>query len=138
MTIAERAKRNAVKAIEYACGRRVGEPEYITNLFIQMATEQKAIDDAELARLKKAWEKEAEVNHDTAMAYKQGYHDAAEHILSQLQDDYDTQSKQDGYKVTCMVSKRHTPQERYERHQGFLSGILVALGYAKKAMEGEQ
>lgn len=44
-TIEERAKRNAVKAIEYACGRRVGEPEYITNLFIQMATEQKVIDD---------------------------------------------------------------------------------------------
>lgn len=44
-TIEERAKRNAVKAIEYACGRRVGEPEYITNLFIQMATEQKVIYD---------------------------------------------------------------------------------------------
>lgn len=44
--------------------------------YILGATEQKAIDDAELARLKKAWEKEAEVNHDVDMSYKQGYHDA--------------------------------------------------------------
>lgn len=44
--------------------------------YCQGATEQRAIDDAELARLKKAWEKEAEVNHDAAMAYKQGHHDA--------------------------------------------------------------
>lgn len=67
--------------------------------------------------------------------YKQGYHDAAEYILSQLQDKYDTESKQDGYRVTCMVSRRHTPQERYERHQGYLSGLLVAIGIANKAME---
>ena len=67
--------------------------------------------------------------------YKQGYKDAAEYILSQLQDKYETQSKQDGYKVTCMVSRRHTPQERYERHQGFLSGLLVAIGLAQKATE---
>lgn len=56
-------------------------------------------------------------------------------ILSQLQDKYDTESKQDGYRVTCMVSRRHTPQERYERHQGYLSGLLVAIGIANKAME---
>lgn len=43
-TIEERAKINATKTIEYACGRRAGEPDYITNLFIKMATEQKAID----------------------------------------------------------------------------------------------
>lgn len=44
LTLEERAKINATKAIEYACGRRVGEPDYITHLFIQMASEQKAID----------------------------------------------------------------------------------------------
>lgn len=43
-TIEERAKINAVKAIEYACGRREGEPNYVTKLFIKMATEQKDID----------------------------------------------------------------------------------------------
>lgn len=87
--------------------------------YIRGATEQKEIDDAE-------------------KAYKQGYHDAAEYILSQLKDKYDIQSKQDGYKVTCLVSRRHTPQERYERHQGFLSGILVAIGVVEKAMEEEK
>jgi len=56
-------------------------------------------------------------------------------ILYQLQDKFDTESKQDGYKVTCMVSRRHTPQERYERHQGYLSGLLVAIGIVNKAME---
>lgn len=43
-TIEERAKIYAQKAIEYACGRRFGEPNYITNLFIEMATEQRKID----------------------------------------------------------------------------------------------
>lgn len=36
------------------------------------AKEQKAIDDAELLKLKSSWEKETQIN------YKQGYHDAAE------------------------------------------------------------
>lgn len=46
--------------------------------YIDGAKEQKAIDDAELAKLKKAWEKEAEINHDAEMAYKQGWHDAVD------------------------------------------------------------
>ena len=40
------------------------------------ATEQKAIDDAELLKLKSAWEEEAQINHDDEANYKQGYHDA--------------------------------------------------------------
>lgn len=54
--------------------------EYNTakTFWLQSAKEQKAIDDAELARLKKAWEKEAEINHDAEMAYKQGLHDAVD------------------------------------------------------------
>lgn len=67
--------------------------------------------------------------------YKQGYKDAAEYILSQLQEKYDIAKKQDGRKVTCAVSKWNTPQERYERHQGYLSGILVAIGITEKVME---
>lgn len=42
------------------------------------ATEQKAIDDAILLKLKSAWEKEAQINHDDEANYKQGYHDAIE------------------------------------------------------------
>lgn len=68
MTIAERAKRNAVKAIEYACGRRVGEPEYITNLFIQMATEQKSIDEEsyteEMRKLNEEWEENLKLQRE--------------------------------------------------------------------------
>ena len=67
--------------------------------------------------------------------YKQGYHDAVRCILSQLQEKYDIAKKQDGRKVTCAVSKWKTPQERYERHQGYLSGILVAIGITEKTIE---
>lgn len=42
------------------------------------ATEQKAIDDAILLKLKSAWEKEAKINHDDEANRKQGYHDAIE------------------------------------------------------------
>ena len=42
------------------------------------ATEQKAIDDAELLKLKSVWEKEAQDNHNDEVNYKQGYHDAIE------------------------------------------------------------
>ena len=42
------------------------------------ATEQKAIDDAILLKLKSAWEKEAQINHDDEANRKQGYHDAIE------------------------------------------------------------
>ena len=51
------------------------------------ATEQKAIDDAELLKLKSAWEKEAQINHDAEVNYKQGYHDAVEKA-SKLIDKY--------------------------------------------------
>lgn len=40
------------------------------------AKEQKAIDDAKLLKLKSAWEKQAQINHDDVANYKQGYHDA--------------------------------------------------------------
>ena len=42
------------------------------------AKEQKAIDDAELLKLKSAWEKQAQINHDDEANYQQGYHDAIE------------------------------------------------------------
>ena len=42
------------------------------------ATEQKAIDDAKWLKIKASWEKEAQINHDDELNYKQGYHDAIE------------------------------------------------------------
>ena len=51
----------------------VAEESYIAG-----ATEQKAIDEAKLLKLKSAWEKEAQINHDDEANRKQGYHDAIE------------------------------------------------------------
>ena len=45
-------------------------------LYVDIATSQKAIDDAELLKLKSSWEKEAKINAEAN--YKQGYHDAIE------------------------------------------------------------
>ena len=42
------------------------------------AYDQKVIDDAKLLKLKSAWEKQAQINHDDEANYQQGYHDAIE------------------------------------------------------------
>lgn len=42
------------------------------------AYDQKAIDDAKLLKLKSAWEKQAQINHNDEANYQQGYHDAIE------------------------------------------------------------
>ena len=68
-TIKERAK-------EY-CKEQWDEPTAMT-AYMDGATEQKAIDDAILLKLKSAWEKEAQINHDDELNYQQGYHDAVE------------------------------------------------------------
>ena len=46
--------------------------------YIVGAKEQKAIDHAELLKLKSVWEKQAQINHDDELNYQQGYHDAVE------------------------------------------------------------
>lgn len=71
-TIEERAKL-ASEGYEddgYSAGLYMG--------YVEGATEQKAIDDAKWLKLKSAWEKEAQINHDDELNYKQGYHDAIE------------------------------------------------------------
>ena len=68
-TIEERAR-------EYTKGQRYRLPVY--KAYVAGATEQKAIDHAELLKLKSAWEKEAQINHDDELNYQQGYHDAIE------------------------------------------------------------
>ena len=52
--------------------------------YIAGATDQKAIDDAELHKLKSSWEEEAQINHNDKSNYKQGYHDAVEKACSWL------------------------------------------------------
>ena len=46
--------------------------------YVDIVTEQKNIDDAILLKLKSAWEKQAQINHDDELNYQQGYHDAIE------------------------------------------------------------
>ena len=76
-----------MKTIEERADAYVGHPEEIDEFtsatikrdaYIRGATEQKAIDDAILLKLKSAWEKQAQINHDDVANYKQGYHDAIE------------------------------------------------------------
>ena len=49
------------------------------------AYDQKTIDDAELLKLKSAWEKQAQINHDDEANYQQGYHDAFEKACELLE-----------------------------------------------------
>ena len=58
----------------------VAEESYIAG-----ATEQKAIDEAKLLKLKSAWEKEAQINHDDEANRKQGYHDAIDKACEWLE-----------------------------------------------------
>ena len=83
-TIRERAKEYAPDPFDpdYILPAREG---HIVNqqriAYIAGATEQKAIDDAILLKLKSAWEREAQTNHDDEANYQQGYHDAIEQAL---------------------------------------------------------
>ena len=49
------------------------------------AYDQKTIDDVELLKLKSAWEKQAQINHDDEANYQQGYHDAVEKACEWLE-----------------------------------------------------
>lgn len=68
-TIKERAR-------EY-CKEQWDEPTTM-RAYMDGAIEQKAIDEAKLLKLKSAWEKEAQINHNDELNYQQGYHDAIE------------------------------------------------------------
>ena len=83
-TIKERAKEYATrdKSSEFNLleGIDVYKNIYTEEFFAyeKGASDQKAIDDAELLKLKSAWEKQAQINHDDEANYQQGYHDAIE------------------------------------------------------------
>ena len=84
-TIEERA-REAYPINEYSIIVGV----MIRGAYIRGAKEQKAIDDAELLKLKSSWEEEAQINHNDESNYKQGYHDAVKEacdwLKKELQD----------------------------------------------------
>ena len=54
--------------------------------YLAGASEQKAIDNEELLKLKSAWEKQAQINHNDEDNYNQGYHDAVEKACKWLKE----------------------------------------------------
>ena len=75
------------RASEYANKEWTPEYHFIAEeSYIAGAKEQKDIDDAELLKLKSAWEKQAQINHDDEANYKQGYHDAIEKACEWLKE----------------------------------------------------
>ena len=52
------------------------------------AKEQKDIDDAKWLKIKSSWEKEAQINHNDELNYKQGYHDAIEKFREWLRNNW--------------------------------------------------
>ena len=60
--------------------------ERVAEIIEEKMNEQKAIDDAELLKLKSAWEKEAQITHDDEANRNQGYHDAIEKACKWLEE----------------------------------------------------
>lgn len=78
-TIEERAKEFAMDAHDFDCeGCDTCSKCRDYRMFVDIATEQKAIDNEELLKLKSTWEKQAQINHNDEDNYNQGYHDAVE------------------------------------------------------------
>ena len=84
-TIAERAWEKYPEVIKHHNLAQIDINEGKRKMYIEIATEQKAIDDAELLKLKSAWEKEAQITHDDEANRNQGYHDAIENACKWLE-----------------------------------------------------
>lgn len=85
-SIEERAWEKYPKVIKHHNLAHIDINEETRKMYIEFATEQKAIDDAILLKLKSAWEKEAQINHDDELNYQQGYHDAIEEACNWFGD----------------------------------------------------
>lgn len=85
-TIEERARLAAWQIYE-EIGLSKHSVDRVSEIIADKIIEQKAIDEAELLKLKSSWEKEAQINHDDEANYKQGYHNAAERACK-LIDNY--------------------------------------------------
>ena len=82
-TIEERAALNLIYEKDF-CGNSLSD-NMVCRAYVRGAEEQKAIDEAKLLKLKSAWEKQAQINHDDEANYQQGYHDAIEKACEWLE-----------------------------------------------------
>ena len=94
-TIEERAWEKYPEVIKHHNFAHIDINEEKRKMYINIATEQKAIDEAKLLKLKSAWEKEAQTNHDDEANYKQGYHDAVEKACEWLKNNWREYVNQD-------------------------------------------
>ena len=67
----------------------------VAEIITKKMQEQKAIDEAKLLKLKSAWEKEAQINHDDEANRKQGYHDAIEKACEWMKNNWREYVNQD-------------------------------------------
>ena len=96
-SIEERAALNLIYEKDF-CGNSLSD-NMVCRAYVRGAEEQKAIDEAKLLKLKSAWEKQAQINHDDEANYQQGYHDAIEKAcewlgphLAEVADLYDSRA----------------------------------------------
>ena len=82
-TIEERARLAAWQIYE-EIGLSQHSVDRVSEIIEEKINEQKAIDEAKLLKLKSAWEKQAQINHDDEANRKQGYHDAIERACELL------------------------------------------------------
>ena len=82
-TIEERANLAAWQILE-EIGLSRHSVDRVAEIIAEKIHEQKAIDEAKLLKLKSAWEKQAQINHDDEANYKQGYHDAIDKVCEWL------------------------------------------------------
>ena len=83
-TIEERAALNLIYEKDF-CGNSLSD-NMVCRAYVRGAEEQKVIDEAKLFKLKSAWEKQAQINHDDEANYQQGYHDAIEKACNWLKE----------------------------------------------------
>ena len=84
-TIEERARLAAWQIFE-EIGLSQHSVDRVSEIITEKMNEQKAIDEAKLLKLKSAWEKQAQINHDDEANYQQGYHDAIEKACEWLEE----------------------------------------------------
>ena len=82
-TIEERARLAAWQIFE-EIGLSQHSVDRVSEIITEKMLDQKAIDEAKLLKLKSAWEKEAQINHDDEANRKQGYHDAIDKVCEWL------------------------------------------------------
>ena len=93
-TIEERARLAAWQIFE-EIGLSRHSVDRVAEIITKKMQEQKAIDEAKLLKLKSAWEKEAQINHDDEANRKQGYHDAIEKACEWMKNNWREYVNQD-------------------------------------------